>query len=235
MTDAEHEARDLEGVGVFFDLDGTLIDTAADLAAAMNHALALRGFAPLDTSDVRHLVGRGARAMLARGFERHGETLDAPAMDDALAAFLEHYRAHIADCSQPFPGAVDVLHTLGAAGARLAICTNKREALARMLLDALDLSRLFDTIVGGDTAAAPKPDAAPVRLCADRLGVSPLGEKSVFIGDSATDIQACLNAGAPCLLATFGYGPTDLAARAFATFDQYDAVPMLVRGALNAL
>lgn len=220
---------DLDGVTVIFDLDGTLIDTARDLAAAMNHALGLAGAPPVPMEDVRHLVGHGARAMLAGGFARAGAPTPAPAaMEKHLAVFLEYYFAHIADHSRPFPHAAETVEALRTAGAKTAICTNKREAPARQLIETLDLTGLFDAIIGGDTAGAPKPDAAPVRLCLDATGA----RRGVFVGDSDTDIAAAAAAGLPCLTASFGYGPLARAHEARAMFDDYRALPALVRTVL---
>lgn len=223
-------SRDLTGTAVLFDLDGTLVDTAADLAAAMNNALATAGHAPIDPALVRHLVGLGARRMLEQGFALNGGKTPSPAeMDGHVDVFLEHYIAHIADRSRPFPGAVEAVGALRAGGARIAICTNKRERLARLLLDALGLSDLFDAVVGADTIGVGKPDPAPVRFCLQETGA----RRGVFIGDSDTDIRAARAAGLPCLVALFGYGPLTLKETARATFRAYDALPALVREALK--
>jgi phosphoglycolate phosphatase len=220
---------DLAGTAVIFDLDGTLIDTAGDLGEAMNHALGAAGLAPVPTIRVRHLVGHGARAMLTQGFAERGAAPSAADMDRHVAVFLDHYLAHIADHSRPFPGAAETIGQLRRAGARIAICTNKREAPSRLLIDALGLSALFDAIVGMDTAAAPKPDPAPVRLCLDRTRAT----RGVFVGDSDTDVKAATAAGLPCLVASFGYGPLTLAAEAFAAFSDYRQLPTLIREALK--
>lgn len=220
---------DLLGTAVIFDLDGTLIDTAADLAAAMNHALKAAGFSPVAANQVRHLVGHGARAMLVQEFAARGATPSPAEIDRHIEVFLEHYLAHIADHSRPFPGAVEIIGQLRRAGAKTAICTNKREAASRLLIDALGLQDLFDTIVGMDTAAAPKPDPAPVRLCLERTGA----RRGVFIGDSDTDIRAAKAAGLACLIAEFGYGPLTLDADAYATFSSFHALPALIREALK--
>lgn len=220
--------QDLSGAAVIFDLDGTLIDTAGDLAAAMNHALTREGLAPLALEEVRHLIGHGALAMLRRGFEAHGAAPACEEMDRHIEVFLDHYVAHIADLSRPFPGAVEAIEALREAGAKIAICTNKREALSRRLIETLGLAGLFDAIVGMDTASAPKPDPAPVRLCLELTGAA----RAVFVGDSDTDIKAAAAAGLPCLVATFGYGPRLAGAEAFAHFDAYQSLPVLVRKAL---
>ena len=217
------------GLVVAFDLDGTLIDTAGDLAAAMNHALAAEGLPAIAPDAVRGMVGRGAAAMLRAGYSQHGVAADQARIEAALARFLGHYDANIDRCSRPFPRIIEAIDCLRAAGAATAVCTNKREAAARLLIDRLGLAGRFDAIVGGDTAALPKPDPAPVLLSVARAG----GSVCVFIGDSDTDLEAARAAGAPCLLATYGYGPTTLAETAFARFSDCGDIPALVERAAN--
>ncbi len=218
----------LVGVTVLFDLDGTLVDTAGDLAASMNHALKAAGLPPVPLARVRRLVGHGARAMLSLGFAEAGFPAPSAAdLDGHIAVFLDHYLAHIADTSRPFPGAVEAIEAMRADGAGIAICTNKREAWARALIEALALTPYFGTIVGADTAGAAKPDPRPVRRCLADTGAV----KGVFVGDSDTDIKAAAAAGIPCLAALFGYGPLDLSDQAFAVFSTYDEAPALVRRA----
>lgn len=220
----------LSGAAVLFDLDGTLVDTADDLAASMNHALAGSGLAPVPAGEVRNLVGHGARRMLMRGYEvTAGRTADEKELDAALARFLTHYEANIAVASRPFAGVIEMIEGLRADGARIAICTNKREATARLLVEQLGVAALFDTVVGADTAAAPKPDAAPVLLCMRELSA----QRGIFIGDSDTDIKAATAAGMPCLIADFGYGPLELAQQASAIFSDYGVAAELVRVALD--
>lgn len=141
----------LNGATIVFDLDGTLVDTAPDLTNTLNHVLTARGYKPVAAGRVREAVGRGARAMIeeALGMAGAGE-VDAD-VDVMLDDFLLHYEANIAVESRPFPGAVAALERLRDAGARLAVCTNKRERLTRLLLRALKLDRHFAAIAGRDT------------------------------------------------------------------------------------
>jgi len=216
----------LGGVAVIFDLDGTLFDTAADLAASMNHVLARHGRAAVPPGRVRHLVGHGARAMLDHGFRENGGAPSA-GLDDHVAQFLDYYLDHIADQSRPFPGALAALDALEADGAAIAICTNKREAWARALVDALGLAARFPTIIGADTVGAAKPDARPVLAALARTGA----KKGVFVGDSDTDIRAARAAGMPSIIALFGYGPLDQLDDAFGAFSAYADAPALIRRA----
>ncbi len=223
--------NDLSGAAILFDLDGTLVDTAEDLAASMNHALAEAGLGPVPPIEVRHLVGHGARRMLMRGYQiAANRDADDAEIDAALERFLNHYQENIAVHSQPFDGAVEMIERLGEKGARLAICTNKREAMAILLIKTLGLDGLFDTIVGADTTSAAKPDPAPVRLCLERTRA----QRGVFIGDSDTDIRAANAASMPCLIARFGYGPLTLSDQATALFDSYDEAAPLITSALAA-
>lgn len=221
---------DLSDVAILFDLDGTLIDTAHDLAAAMNHALMKAGRAAIAPDRVRALVGNGARAMLMRGFAETGGDVGAAEMDRHVETFLDYYVRHIADASRPFPFALDAIAELRSDGAAVAICTNKREAPARLLIKTLAIADRFDAIVGADTIGIAKPDPAPALHCLKMTG----RRRAVFIGDSDTDIGTAKAAGTPCLVATFGYGPLTRANEAFASFDSYAGLPALVRRALSA-
>ncbi|MEM8772553.1 MAG: HAD-IA family hydrolase [Pseudomonadota bacterium] len=212
---------------LIFDLDGTLVDTAEDLAASLNAALQDAGMASVDPSAVRSLVGFGARRMLRRGYELSaGRDADATEIERGLTVFLDHYSDNIAVHSRPFDGALAMIERARKGGAAAAICTNKREALARKLLETLGIADIFDTIVGADTAVAAKPDPAPVLLCTERTGA----ERAVFFGDSDTDIKAAKAAGIPSMIARFGYGPVSDTESVHACFDTYEeAAQILVR------
>lgn len=223
-------AEDLKGTALLFDLDGTLVDTVEDLAAAMNHALSEVGLAAVPTAEVRHLVGHGARRMLMRGYMvSAGREAGAAELDLAMTRFLDHYQANIAVHSRPFDHAIEMIEGFLARGARAAICTNKREQMARLLIETLGVSPLFDAIVGADTTVAAKPDPAPVRFCLEKTGA----RRAVFIGDSDTDIRAAKAADLPCFVADFGYGPITLAAEAAGRFSHYREACRLIEIALR--
>ena len=137
---------------IVFDLDGTLVDTAPDLTNALNDALARRGHAAISQETIRSAVGFGARVMIEEALRRAGAGED---IDQMLAEFLVHYEANIAAESRPFPGAVAALETLASAGAKLAVCTNKREYLSRKLLGALGIQHYFQSVAGRDTFFLP--------------------------------------------------------------------------------
>jgi phosphoglycolate phosphatase len=211
---------------VIFDLDGTLVDTAADLTGALNHALVDLGRQPLTQQTVRGMVGHGARTLLRRGLAATGDASDA-LVDAAMPIFLDYYGRHIADHSTPFPGVEQALTALTADGVTLAICTNKPEALARQLIAALGWDTHFAVIIGGDTLATRKPDPAPVREAVARAG----GGRAVFVGDSISDTDAARAAGLPCVALTFGFAdrpPEELGASIL--IEHFDALlPALER------
>ena len=220
----------LKGVGILFDLDGTLVDTAGDLAASMNHVLIAEKLEPIDERRVRHLVGHGAKAMIRQGFQLSADTpADEARMEHYVSLFLDHYMNNIAVKSRPFDHVLEGIEQLRQEGAQFAVCTNKREAPARRLISALSMDDLFGSIVGGDTTDKPKPDAAPLNKCIEELGVS----RAIMIGDSDTDIAAAEAAGLACILHTAGYGPFVSQSRAAAIFDSYKTFPALVRQVVN--
>ncbi len=193
----------LENTTIVFDLDGTLVDTAPDLTHALNYALARAGHPPVSAETVRSLVGMGAQVMIAEGLRRAGVTADLNAM---FGDFLVHYEANIAKESRPFPGAVAALERLRQDGARLAVCTNKRESLSRRLLQALDLEGYFSAIAGRDTFAVAKPDPGHLTGAIRLAGGDP--SSAVMIGDSDVDVRTAKAAKVPVVLVSFGYcGP----------------------------
>jgi phosphoglycolate phosphatase len=197
----------LNGATIVFDLDGTLVDTAPDLIAALNHVLVSQGRPPLPGETVRMIVGHGAPALIERGFMETGDPVAPEAVTPLVERFVSYYAAHIADDSAVFPGARDALDRLAEAGAALAICTNKYEGLARSLLKALDLTGYFAAITGADTYPVKKPDPKTYHETVRRAqGGRPPGF-SVMIGDSPTDIATARAAGVPCIGVTFGYTP----------------------------
>lgn len=188
---------------VIFDLDGTLVDTAPDLTLALNHVLGKAGRDAVPNAGVRNMVGHGARALIVKGLQDTGELLGDPEIDAMFEEFIEFYGENIAVGSRPFPGAVDYLTRLADAGIKLGLCTNKRQDLTETLTDALDLTRHFDVIAGGDRFPQRKPDPIHVTGTLELLGAAT--NETLFIGDSETDLAACRAAGVPIALVTFGY------------------------------
>lgn len=185
---------------IVFDLDGTLVDTAPDLTAALNTVLAEHGRSALSVAAVRNMIGDGTAKMVERGFAATGAV---PAeLDPAVQRFLAVYAGGVAERSQPYPGVVATLAALVAAGRRLAVCTNKPDALAEQLLAALDMRRLFHVVVGGDVPFR-KPDPRHLQLTLDRLGVT--AHEAVMVGDAGNDVASARAAGLPVVLVPYGY------------------------------
>jgi phosphoglycolate phosphatase len=183
-----HDLQALNGATIAFDLDGTLVDTAPDLVGALNMILAEEGLPPLPFDEVRLMVGRGARALLERGFAAAGHPLDALTAPKLVERFIAIYLDRIAQESAPFPGVVEVLATLRQAGAKLVVCTNKLTNLSVALLDALKLSTAFDAVVGADLSPAAKPDPIHVLTAIKAVGGDP--RRAVMVGDSINDALA---------------------------------------------
>lgn len=194
---------------IVFDLDGTLVDTAPDLVASLNTILTREGMAPLPLASARNMIGGGARKMLERGLEAEGRTITAAEMDRLTADFIAHYAEHIADHSRPFEGLETALDQLSAAGFLLAVCTNKREWLSKLLLDKLALSPRFAAVCGADTFGVAKPDPVILRQTIVRAG----GQiaSTIMVGDAGTDVGVARRAGVPVIGVTFGYTEVPIA------------------------
>lgn len=190
---------------ILFDLDGTLVDSAPDLAATMNVLLERRGRRRLTLDDVRHMVGQGAKVLMERGMAATGEPASARDIDRMFDEFLAYYNQHIADESRVFPGVREALERLTDAGCALAVCTNKPEWPARRLLEELDLDGYFGAVVGGDTLKVRKPDPEHLFECVRQLGTPP--GRAIMVGDSRTDVDAARAAALPVVAVTFGYTP----------------------------
>jgi phosphoglycolate phosphatase len=215
---------------VGFDLDGTLLDTHEDLAAAVNHALSLIGRAAVPASEVRKLVGGGAKLMLERALALTGGIPEdaVPRLHDELLRF---YGDNIAVHTRLYPGGLAMLDALAARGVKLAVVTNKLEGLATRLFDELALADRFFTIIGGDTLGIerrkPRPDLLEEML--RRGGADADAPRAAYVGDTTYDTRAAKAAGLPCVAVSFGFN--DLPAGelgADAVIDHFDRlVPAL--------
>ncbi len=194
---------------VLFDLDGTLVDSNRDLTPAINHALAIEGRPAVSPEDARHFIGGGAVKMLERALESSGGAVSPERLQELSTHLLEHYWAHIADNTVPFPGCIEALDVLEAKGCKLAVCTNKLEGPARMLLEKLGMDGRFAVIHGGDTFghanAKPKPDM--LLDAVEKCG----GGRFAMIGDSSYDTRAGRAAGATVVALSFGYNDVPVA------------------------
>jgi phosphoglycolate phosphatase len=186
---------------IVFDLDGTLIDSAPDIAHALNAATGKRGLAPFPLDEVKAMIGGGVpqlveRALVARGFPR---TELMQLVDD----FLALYRENLTTRTLVYDGARELLQQLHGEGRRLGICTNKNHELTLAILDQLDLAQYFGAVFGEREGKARKPDAAPLLETLAELGASP--KEALMAGDSEADVACARNANIPVVVVSFGY------------------------------
>lgn len=190
-----------------FDLDGTLLDTSADLTAATNHALALAGRPTLTQAQVKPMIGLGAKHMLEQGLMATGGVAE-DAFKPLYRALLRHYEDNIAVHTRLFPGGAEALDALDAMGVKYGIVTNKFESLAVKVLHELGLIDRMAFVIGGDTLGKEnaKPSAAPIHEMIRRcLANGARGGAAAFIGDSIYDVMAAKNAGVPSVACRFGF------------------------------
>ena len=194
---------------VVFDLDGTLVDTAPDLIAALNYVLDREGIAPLPLKAARNMIGAGARKLIERGLEVEGRVASLQDITRLTRDFIDYYAAHIADASRPFEGLEAALDDLSTRGYRFAVCTNKLEWLSKLLLDRLGLSGRFSAICGADTFGVSKPDPAILQQTIARAG----GQVSaaIMVGDAGPDVGVARRAGIPVIGVEFGYTDVPIA------------------------
>jgi len=220
---------------VVFDLDGTLADTSGDLIAAANACF--RDMGEGDVLDAKTDAGtalKGGRAMLRLGMERLGRADDAETIDRYYPMLLEAYGREIDTHTVLYPGAMQAVEALKAAGYRVAICTNKPEGLAHTLLTKLGVRDAFGAMVGADTLAIRKPDPEHLFETARRAGGDPA--LCLLVGDTNTDRETARAAGVPCVLVSFGPSGDDMAALGpEALLDHYDDLPDIVTRLIGAV
>jgi N-acetyl-D-muramate 6-phosphate phosphatase len=185
---------------VFFDLDGTLADTAPDLGGALNVLLREQGHAPLDMATLRPHVSAGTRGMLGIGF---GILPGEPAYESLAERFLEIYAASLCDGTALFDGMIDLLNRLEDRDIRWGVVTNKPARFTLPLMECLGLGKRAATIISGDSAARPKPAPDTLLLACSDAGVSPV--QALYVGDDLRDIQAAHAAGMRAIAAAWGY------------------------------
>ncbi|WP_228160712.1 phosphoglycolate phosphatase [Marinobacter bohaiensis] len=193
---------------VLFDLDGTLVDSAPDLAAAIDSMLESLGRDPAGDDRVRQWVGNGAgvlvrRALAGRFDHEAGPAIDDAAFDDAQERFFNAYTGLNGHMSRVYDGVVPFLMALREAGARLAVVTNKPGAFTGPLLEKMGLDHWFDTTISGDTLPVKKPDPAQLHLAIEQLGGDTAS--TLMVGDSINDILAAQRAGVPVAAVRYGY------------------------------
>ena len=192
---------------IVFDLDGTLIDSAPDLQAAINRMLAQLGRSPLSVDAVTGMIGDGVPKLIERALTATGGIPD-DGTADALAGWVARFGDDYEGCgfplTRPFAGVIEVLAELHAAGFPLAICTNKPQVATVEILKRLGLARFFNAVLGGDALnGVRKPDPRPLLAAIEALGVAP-GE-AVMVGDHLNDLACARGAGTPAILCAYGY------------------------------
>ncbi|MGQ9724333.1 MAG: HAD family hydrolase [Tepidimonas sp.] len=193
---------------ILFDLDGTLIDTAPEIALAVNDTLEELALEPVSPEQVIRWIGHGTRELLVQALaDRWGMTPQAvqaaPDFANAEACFQRHYAARCGTRSQPYPQVIPALDALRSAGVRLAVVTNKESRYTDRVLDAHGLTGRFDRVISGDTFPVKKPNPLAVDDCRSRFGIA--RERTLLVGDSAIDVQTARNAGVAIWAVPYGY------------------------------
>ncbi|MGR9088985.1 MAG: phosphoglycolate phosphatase [Gammaproteobacteria bacterium] len=193
---------------VLFDLDGTLVDSAPDLAASVTHALATIGMPAPGLEEIRTYIGAGAQRLVHRALTRDPDGVaDDTVFSEASRLFFDHYAENLCVHSCLYPGVVATLNRLQRRGCRFACVTNKPARYTALLLEAVGLSDYFAVCVSGDSLPRKKPDPAPLQFAAATLGVA--AADCTMVGDTATDIAAARNAGMKAIAVDYGYGKPD--------------------------
>jgi phosphoglycolate phosphatase len=185
---------------VLFDLDGTLVDTAPDMGAALNNLLLEENFEPLPLATIRPLVSQGGLVLTRLGF---ADKVQEAEIEPLRQRYLQHYHAIVADESRLFDGYAEILDELEARSIPWGIVTNKPEWLTHPLLEQLDLAERIGVVIGGDTLEQRKPHPLPLQVAAERLGVN--CNNCIYVGDDERDIVAGKAAEMKTLVAAYGY------------------------------
>ena len=209
------------------DLDGTLVDSVPDLAAALNRLMQARGLASFTYPEVASMVGDGARVLVERAFAARGGAANEAAQSD----FLVDYTSNAAIDTRAFDGATEALRRMADAGWQFAVCTNKPAAATHALLAALGLAPWFAAVGGGDSFPTRKPD--PAHLLATLAAAGGAPDAAVMVGDHSNDVRAAVGAGVPCIFAGWGYGPRPMAEGAAAVAERFADVPALAERLLD--
>lgn len=200
---------------VVLDLDGTLVDSAPDIARALAEGFRPLGIAPFPLAAVRMMIGGGARVAIGRAATAAGMTLTAEQEAGVLARFMDTYAAVSAEGKGLYPGAEELLSGLVAKGVPLGLVTNKAEPIMLIALEALGIRHFFTSVIGARDDRPKKPDPAPLRMALDALGAS--AADAVMIGDSGADIGSAKGAGVRSIAVSYGYSrvpPAELGADA---------------------
>ena len=191
---------------VIFDLDGTLIDSAPDLAGSLNAVLEADGLSAVTLEQVRLMIGNGVPKLIERGFAAQGRILPEADIAQRTPRFMEIYFARATQETVLYPGVMDCLRALTTRGVRIGLCTNKPTDVSTQILRDLGVANHFDAVVGGTSGYAKKPDPEPMLACLKDLGATPA--QALYIGDSETDVKTARNAGIAMIAVADGYTAT---------------------------
>ena len=198
-----HELTNWRPKAIVWDLDGTLVESAPDLATALNALLNENGQYGHPVANVRTMVGGGVAKLIERGFRAAGAPLDDDGCEALVPRFMEIYTACATDHTHLVPYAREVLSHFYHAGVRQALCTNKPLSVTELILRDLDISGFFSCVVGGDSTEHKKPHPLPLQTCLDALGIEP--QNALMVGDSGADVGAAQAAGVTVVLVPDGY------------------------------
>lgn len=212
---------------IIWDLDGTLIDSVADLTTALNRLLAEWGLDKLPAAVVRPMIGDGAARLVERAFAASGAPLASASLEGTVLRFLELYGERPVDETRVFEGAVAAMDQLTRAGWAHGLCTNKPHAITTDILARLGLDDRISVVVGGDSTPQTKPHPVPLLSCLRQMGVACID--AVMIGDSAIDVLAARAAGVRVIIVTFGYSRQPVhGLGAHAIVERFDELPAVV-------
>lgn len=219
---------------VIFDLDGTLVDSAPDLAGSLDQLMVELGFDPFGLAGTRGLIGHGIPALVRGALVARGVAPDDAELSTAVERFMHIYMGRLSLETRPYPGAAEALTALVQAGWRLVVCTNKLEAAARQILQHLGMLPAFALVAGPDTFGVAKPH--PDHLLRTLPDLPRAAHPAVVVGDSAIDVAAARAAGLPVIVVDWGYAQGSAAAlQADAVAERFSQVPGLVRGLSHRL
>ena len=188
---------------VLFDFDGTLVDSAPDIIAALNRLLGELGHTPVNYHAFRTRAGDGARNLLEQVLTGRGASITDAELPGLVERLLAHYYETMTDNTRPYPAVPDILAEIYQSGMALAVCTNRTQATTEQLLSHFGLAQMFGAVLCADTVTAKKPDARHLFEAMERLGAAP--ERTIMVGDTATDVAAARNAGIKVVAVSYGY------------------------------
>lgn len=192
---------------LLFDLDGTLVDSAGDLAGSLDTLMAEKGLPPIGINAGRQLIGHGIATLVRSALKLRGASEDEDEVAVDLARFMDIYGSRLTQLTRPYPAVVETLEVLKDQGWSMGVCTNKREKFAASIVGDLGLSRFFGVVSGPDTFGVGKPDPRQLYETVDAAGG---WHPALFIGDSEVDVAAAKAAGMPVIALTYGYSKIPL-------------------------